>query len=145
MEEASILERIYRAHRKLSELESARRDYGTGDMLYSTDVHTLAAIDQRPGCNLTELATALAVSKPAAVKFVKKLERLGYVTREMRAGSEKELSFGLSAKGRRAEAAHRRFEERTFAPLRAVEAALSAEKRKTVIAFLDSLEGAIGW
>ena len=104
----------------------ARRDYGTGDMLYSTDVHTVDAIGKHPGCNLTELATALAVSKPAAVKFAKKLEGLGDITKAMRAGSGKEPSFGLSAKGRRA-----------------VEAALSDGERRTVIAFLDSLEGAI--
>jgi DNA-binding MarR family transcriptional regulator len=143
MAEAMLLDLIYRAHRLLGELESTPRDYGTGDLLYSTDLHTIVAVSRSPGCNLTELAIALDVSKPAASKFIKKLLGLGYLVKERARDSEKEVSFYLSEAGERAAHAHEKFEKRTFGPLRAIEAALQDADKKTIRAFLESLQEAL--
>jgi hypothetical protein len=51
----SILDMIYASHLYLQKLESTPRDYGTGDLLYSSAIHTVAAVAKSPGCNLTQL------------------------------------------------------------------------------------------
>jgi DNA-binding MarR family transcriptional regulator len=143
MKKTSLLERIHSAHRWLQALESSRRDYGTGDLLYSADVHTIVAVSQHHGCNLTELAEALGVSKPAAFKFVRKLTQLGYLVKAPAPQSGREVELRLTPKGESAVTAHRDFEKRTFGPLRAVEARLSAQDHAVVTRFLADLQHVI--
>jgi DNA-binding MarR family transcriptional regulator len=145
MADEGILDLVYRAHRRLGELESAPRDYGTGELLYSSDIHTVVAVGRQPGCNLTQLAGALGVSKPAASKFTRKLLRRGYVLKEKQAGNAKEVSFSLSPKGRRAEKAHERFTRKVFGPLQAVESGLSASDRRVIRRFLEALGRVSTW
>ena len=145
MADEGILELIYRAHRRLGELENTPRDYGTGELLYSSDIHTVVAVAQQPGCNLTQLAGSLGVSKPAASKFTKKLLRMGYLVKERQADNAKEVSFSLSPKGRRAEQAHQRFTRKVFGPLQAIESGLSASDRRVISCFLEAIGLASAW
>jgi DNA-binding MarR family transcriptional regulator len=145
MADDGILDLIYRAHRRLGELESTPRDYGTGEILYSSDIHTVVAVAQQPGCNLTQLAGSLGVSKPAASKFTQKLLRMGYLVKEMQAGNAKEVSFSLSPKGRQAEQAHQRFTRKVFGPLQAVESGLSVSDRGVIRCFLEAIGRASAW
>jgi DNA-binding MarR family transcriptional regulator len=140
-----ILDLIYKAHRRLGELESTPRDYGTGELLYSSDIHTVVAVARQPGCNLTQLASALGVSKPAASKFTRKLLRIGYLVKEKQAANAKEVSFSLSPKGRRAEQAHQRFTRKVFGPLQAVESGLSASDRRVIHRFLEAIDRKSVW
>jgi hypothetical protein len=71
-----IMDMIYLSHLYLQKLESTPRDYGTGDLLYSSDIHTVVAVSKSPGCNLTQLAARLSISKAAVSKFVAKLVRM---------------------------------------------------------------------
>ena len=145
MADEGILDLVYRAHRRLGELESTPRDYGTGELLYSSEIHTLEAVALRPGCNLTQLADSLGVSKPAASKFARKLLRRGYLVKEMQAGNAKEVSFSLGPKGRRAAQGHQRFTRKVFGPLQAVESGLSASERRVIRGFLEAIGRASAW
>jgi DNA-binding MarR family transcriptional regulator len=145
MADEGILDLVYRAHRRLGELESTPRDYGTGELLYSSDIHTMVAVAQQPGCNLTQLAGSLGVSKPAASKFTRKLVRMGYLVKKMQADNAKEVSFSLSPKGRRADQAHQRFTRKVFGPLQAVESGLSASDSRVIRCFLEAIGRASAW
>jgi DNA-binding MarR family transcriptional regulator len=145
MADEGILDLIHRAHRRLGELESTPRDYGTGELLYSSDIHTVVAVARQPGCNLTQLASSLGVSKPAASKFARKLLRTGYLVKERQAANAKEVSFSLSPKGRRAEQAHQRFTRKVFGPLQAVESGLSASDRRVIHRFLEAIVRESAW
>jgi len=145
MADEGILDLVYKAHRRLGELEKLPRDYGTGELLYSSDIHTVEAVARQPGCSLTQLAGFLGVSKPAASKFTRKLLRLGYLLKEMQANNAKEVSFSLSPKGRRAEQAHQRFTRKVFGPLRAIESGLSASDRWVIRYFLEAIVLASAW
>jgi|WetSurMetagenome_2_1015567.scaffolds.fasta_scaffold733905_1 DNA-binding MarR family transcriptional regulator len=145
MADEGILDLIYRAHGRLGELENTPRDYGTGEPLYSSDIHTVVAVAEQPGCNLTQLASSLGVSKPAAFKFTRKLLTMGFLSKEMQADSAKAVSFSLSAKGKRAVQAHRRFTRKVFGPLQAVESALSEPDRRVIRRFLDAIVRASAW
>jgi DNA-binding MarR family transcriptional regulator len=140
MDQERIIDHIYRAHRYLSRLETEPRDYGTGELLYSSDVHTIMVVSGNPGCNLTFIAESLGISKAAVSKFVLKLIKAKYLTKGRAANNNRDVIFNLTEKGRVAAKGHDRFERKTFGPLQAIEETLS-EKEKTIItAFLLRLE-----
>jgi DNA-binding MarR family transcriptional regulator len=145
MSERSVLDLLYASHRRLAELEATPRDFGTGDLLYSSDIHTVAAIGRNEGCNLTVLASELQVSIPAAFKFTSKLVRSGYVSKSRLDGNGKEVVFTLTEKGRRAVLAHDAYRTKVFAPLSALEAELPAGDRLVIGRFLSALERSCSW
>jgi len=145
MKPSPILTQINLAHQKLTELERAPRKYGTGDLLYSSDVHTLEALNRNEGCNLTELADRMNVSKPAVSKFVKKLISMGYILKSTRPGNAKEVAFHLSEKGKTAVTEHSEFRESVFGPLEAVINSLAPGEQFMIINFLKDLNKAVPW
>ncbi|RPH47854.1 MAG: MarR family transcriptional regulator [Desulfobacteraceae bacterium] len=139
-----ILDMIYVAHLYLQGLESTPRDYGTGDLLYSSDIHTIVAVSKSPGCNLTALATQLNISKAAVSKFVAKLGRRGYIVKSKRVDNDREVIFNLTKKGQTAASGHEEFEAKMFGPLFQVESALSEQEYQTIKKYLKKLITIVG-
>ncbi len=48
-------------------------DYGTDDLLYRSEVHTLEVIEKNPGINVTGIAKALDLTKGAVSQTIRKL------------------------------------------------------------------------
>lgn len=134
-----IIDLIYSAHRYLQALESTPRDYGTGDLLFASEIHTVVAVGKAPGCNLTELAAKLDVSKAAVSKFVAKLLEKGYLVKGKRADNDRVVIFHLTPKGQAAVKGHQAYEKRTFGPLLEVEAALCDRDYQTIYDYFDRL------
>jgi DNA-binding MarR family transcriptional regulator len=134
-----LLDYIYTAHRFLAELESTPRDYGTGELLYASYIHTIVAVYQNPGCNLTTLAHVLNVSKAAVSKFVAKLVQQGYLRKYKAADNRRDVLFENTEKGRIAVKAHKRFERETFAPLLRIEKALSSDDLAVIETYFKEL------
>ena len=137
-----VLDMIYESHLYLRKLESTPRDYGTGDLLYSTDIHTVAAIAISPGCNLTKLAEMLSISKAAASKFVAKLIGLGYLLKSKRMDTGRDVIFNLTTKGQAAALAHEKFVAETFGPLQQIEATLSEEEYQLISSYFEKINKA---
>jgi len=145
MESPSILECVYGAHRALADMESQARSYGTGDLLFASDIHTVVAVARKEGSNLTEIAASLGVSVPAAFKFTKKMVSLGYLLKERQEGNAKEVVFFLSDTGRKVVQAHADFEERVFGPLRAYEEQQPEDTRRVIRDFMVGLGQQLKW
>ncbi len=139
MANTRLIDYIYAAHRYLAEMESIPRDYGTGELLYASYIHTVVAVHRNPGCNLTALAHALGVSKAAASKFVAKLIRQGYLIKYKASDNRRDVLFDATEKGRIAVRGHDAFEQASFAPLFQVEQALPPKDLATVEAYLKAL------
>ncbi len=135
----SILDMIYRTHLYLQERERTPRDYGTGDLLYPSDIHTVVAVSKAPGCNLTALASQLHISKAAVSKFVAKLVRMGYLIKSKPVDNDREVIFNLTKKGQTAADGHQAFEKKTFGPFFQVEAALSERDYQAIKEFFKKL------
>jgi DNA-binding MarR family transcriptional regulator len=138
-ERERILDMIYIAHQYLQGLEKTPRDFGTGDLLYSSDIHTVIAVSKSPGCNLTELAGQLGISKAAVSKFVAKLLRIGYLVKSKRIDNDREVIFNLTKKGQAAALGHQEFENRTLGPLLEIELALSDRDYQTIKDYFKKL------
>ncbi|MBU0956749.1 MAG: MarR family transcriptional regulator [Spirochaetes bacterium] len=134
-----LLDYIYWAHRFLSELESMPRDYGTGEALYASYIHTVVAVHKDPGCNLTNLARALGISKAAVSKLVAKLIQQGYLKKYKAVDNKRDVLFSVTTKGQTAVQGHEEFERITFEPLITAELALSPQDRSAIESYFKDL------
>lgn len=129
----------FKSIKEFNEFESIPRDFGTGDLLYSSEIHTLQAIGDNTDINLTELSLKLDVSKSAVSKFVKKLLDKGLITKSKLQGNKKEVVFGLTDKGRTAYIGHKKFSQETFKPIFNILSKLDKEQVDFLEKFLGEL------
>lgn len=75
------------------------KDYGTGDMLYLTEIHTIRIVGENEKLNMTNLAKIMGVTKGAISQTIRKLVAKNYIIRE-NTNNRKEFSLRLSDKGK---------------------------------------------
>ena len=119
--------------------ESTPRDFGSGDLLYKSEVHTLSAIGHSPGINLTSLSLKMNVSKSAMSKFVSKLLDKGLISKTIEDYNKKEVSFNLTDKGQIVFEGHEEFRKSTFSGLDDLLANLKDEEKIFLSNFLNDL------
>jgi DNA-binding MarR family transcriptional regulator len=104
----SVAADFFRLTRKFAKLEKRAYDFGTGDQLYPSEIHTVEAIGDAGAATVTGLARTFGITKGAVSQTVAKLEAKGYVERRgAPVGTEEPI--GLTEKGRTARASHARF------------------------------------
>lgn len=109
-----LIELYFRSHNMFTLMESTPRDFGSGDLLYSTEIHTIESIGKNNSINLTKLAEYMGVSKSAVSKTTKKLLKKNYIIKSRPVDNQKEVIFDLTDKGRRAFQGHEIFSQEVF-------------------------------
>lgn len=107
-----VLAHLSRIIAKSFELEKVPRDYGTGDLLYHSEIHTLHAIGVKPGLNVTQLAALLGVTKGAVSQVISKLSKKGLVDRYKEPENNKQVLLALTQKGQKAYSGHVAYHKR---------------------------------
>jgi DNA-binding MarR family transcriptional regulator len=87
-----IVDRFNKQHKK-------GHDFGSGDLLFPSEIHTIQAIGDHENINITDLAAALKVTKPTISERVKKLERLDLIQRQDAADNMKIVILHLTTRG----------------------------------------------
>lgn len=95
-----------RLKNKLNKIEKQPLDFGTGDLLYPTEINTIDEIGKKRGETVTELCKLFGVTKGAISQTVGKLSRKGYVKKIRNKNFGKEIILSLTAKGYKAYEAH---------------------------------------
>ena len=90
-----VIEQYFKSIKYFNEFESTPRDFGTNDLLFKSEIHTIIAIGKNPGINLTELASVLDITMAGASKFVKKLMNKELVLKSRLVDNKKEVIFYL--------------------------------------------------
>jgi DNA-binding MarR family transcriptional regulator len=75
------------------------KDYGTGDLLYFNEIHTISMIAKNREVNVTRLAEIMGVTKGAISQTITKLADKNLITR-INIKNRKEVNLRLSGKGR---------------------------------------------
>jgi DNA-binding MarR family transcriptional regulator len=75
------------------------QDFGVENKLCRAEIHTIQAIGNHEGINISELATLFEVSKPTISERIKKLIRLKFVKKQLKDGNNKEVMLTLTDKG----------------------------------------------
>ena len=99
LEFESILDLLDRIVTKIEGQHSDARDFGTGENLYRSEIHTVQAIGENKGINVTRLAEKMGVTKGATSQILNKLVKKGLVIKQNKEKNNKELNLYLTDKG----------------------------------------------
>jgi DNA-binding MarR family transcriptional regulator len=89
-------------------------DYGTGDHLSPVEAHTIQAVGDNQGLNLTALARDMNVTKATMSERVKKLARQGLLRKSMALDNRKEILITLTEQGRIVHKGHEEMHREMF-------------------------------
>ena len=74
------------------------KDYGTGDLLYFTELHTITVVAKNKEINMTKLAEIMGVTKGAISQTIRKLLSKNLILKS-NITNRKEINLKLSKKG----------------------------------------------
>jgi DNA-binding MarR family transcriptional regulator len=74
------------------------KDYGTGDLLYLAEIHTITMVGKNREINMTQLAELMGVTKGAISQTIRKLVTKDFITKA-NTTNRKEINLKLSEKG----------------------------------------------
>jgi DNA-binding MarR family transcriptional regulator len=94
-----LIQQFIRIINKYNAGEKKPINYGTGNMLFRSEVHTIEAIGEHQNINVTELALCLGVTKGAISQMIDKLTKKGLVNKTMVAPNVKDVALCLTEEG----------------------------------------------
>lgn len=89
------------------------KDYGTGDLLYFTEIHTITMVGKNKEINMTGLAELMGVTKGAISQTINKLVRKKLI-RKLNTNNKKEFNLRLTEKGSIVYKGQRSFQKELF-------------------------------
>ena len=108
---SSTINELIKLSQRMNRLEKKPIDFGTGEFLYQSEIHTIEAVGKHPGCTSSDLCRRFGVTKGAISQIIKKLTDKGYVTKETNIDYAKEKLLRLTEKGLKAYKGHERLHE----------------------------------
>lgn len=103
---AELLERIVH---KYNQTESKKMCYGTDTKLTRKEIHTINAVGNNAGINVTTLAKMQGITKGAVSQMVYKLVEKGYMVKSVSPDSDAEVRLELTELGMVAYDAHNEY------------------------------------
>jgi DNA-binding MarR family transcriptional regulator len=109
-----VMAQFMKAMHRFKKLEETPMDYGSGDILYRSEIHAIEAIGNNHGSNLTELAAGLEITKGTLSPLISKLVKKGLVLKKKGDRNDKEILLELTKKGRTAFEGHQSFHREMY-------------------------------
>jgi len=98
-QQEQIVDLFHKIIAKFQQREKKPHDFGTGDILYRFELHTIDAIYKNPNITVSELSENLFVTKGAISQIITKLIKKGFITRVKDPISNKKIFLTLTQKG----------------------------------------------
>jgi len=136
----NVSEQWIRILNKVEEHEKAPRNFGTGDLLHSAEIHTIMAIGKHPRVNVTRLSEILGISKSAISQMVGRLEKKSLVEKYRDADNEKTILLRLSPRGHIAYLGHEQHHARIYAMMHRNLGEISEDEMSLIVRFLTAIE-----
>lgn len=112
-----MIHKFERVMSKYSKAEKKPKDYGTNELLYKSEIHTIEAIGKNNKINVTQLAQYLGITKGAVSQMIDKLIKKGLVNKNMISPTENEVSLELTEKGILAYNGHETYHKELYAKI----------------------------
>jgi len=95
-----ILQKLEKVIVMIESMHTPSLSFGTGVLMHTKEIHTIQAIGQHSGINVTKLAEHTGVTKGAVSQNINKLVRKGLVRKTYAPGNDKEVILELTNLGR---------------------------------------------
>jgi len=128
---------------KMDADEKVPKDFGSGDLLHCSEIHTIMAIGKNPGINVTNLSRLLGISRSAISQMMNRLQKKGLVEKHRDPDNDKEILLRLSPKGTIAYLGHEQHHARIYARMHRNLGDLSDEEFSLILRFLSAMEETI--
>jgi len=125
---------------KIDADEKCPKDFGSGDLLHCSEIHTIMAIGKNPDINITNLSRNLGISKSAISQMISKLERKNLVEKHRDPDNDKEILIRLSPRGIIAFLGHEQHHAKIFALMHQKLGDINGEQFALIIRFLSAIE-----
>lgn len=100
--------------RVTNEYESIPKNYSTDEAVYMIEMHTLDAIGKQQGITVSDLARKMNRTKGAVSQKIDKLEKKGFITKEVSKDHFREKNLFLTDKGKQVFDFHKQLDEHFF-------------------------------
>ena len=138
-----ISEAWIRILNKMEAHEKSPRDFGTGDLLHCSEIHTVMAIGKNPDINLTNLSLLLGISKSAISQMVSRLAKKDLVEKHRDPANDKEVLIRLTPRGTIAYLGHEQHHARIYATMHRNVGDITGDQFALILRFLAAIEKTI--
>jgi DNA-binding MarR family transcriptional regulator len=106
-----FINQLTRISHKFNELEKIPVDFGTGELLYPSEIHIIEVIGEKADITITEISAKFGITKGAVSQVINKLNQKGYIQKVRREENAKEMNLLLTGKGYQAFGAHQKLHQ----------------------------------
>ncbi|GMQ57433.1 MarR family transcriptional regulator [Vallitalea sediminicola] len=135
----NIIKQYFTSMKLFEKIEKTPKDFGTEDLLYASEIHTIVAIGKNPESNMTEIARIMDITKGGVQKFVKKLLAKDLIYKTQLPDNKKEVIYGLTTRGKIAFKGHEAFEKKRFGEIYGLMDSMEEEELQVLENFLTKL------
>jgi len=125
---------------KMDALEKSPKDFGSGDLLHCSEIHTLMAVGRHKEINITELARYLGISKSGISQMITRLFSKDLVEKYQNSDDSKQIFIRLSARGMIAYLGHEQHHAKIYAHMTQKLGSMSDEQFMFLTKFLQTVE-----
>ncbi len=105
---SSLMNHFIKISYKLTELEKIPIDFGAGEVLYPSEIHTIDAIGDKVD-TVTAISNKFGITKGAVSQVILKLNKKGYIKKVRNEVYSKEIILSLTDKGLKAYKTHKKW------------------------------------
>lgn len=138
--QCQLMEPFFEAVQTLRGEENTPRDYGTGTLLYHSEINLLNTIYRHPEESASALAQALGITRGALTQTARRLMGKDLVEQYSPSRNRKTKYHRLTEKGEQTRLAHARHYAQANAAIQAYICNRSAEERQALLGFLRTLQ-----
>ncbi len=139
-----LIAAVLRLLNQLNQMEKTPQPFGTDIQIHPSEIHTIAAIGDHPGCNMSELAGELGIAKPSVSEIVQKMEAKKLIARYKLLKNRKEVRLKLTPKGLTAYKGHAEFHADMYSEIYSHMKKLPEEALREFKDTLDQISSSLG-
>ena len=125
---------------KMDEVEKCPKDFGSGDLLHCSEIHTIMAIGRHKEINITNLAGFLGISKSAISQMITRLAGKDLVEKYRDPDNDKEIRLRLTPRGTIAYLGHEQYHAKIYAYMQQKLGPVTEEQFLFLTQFLNAIE-----
>ncbi len=134
-----IIEKVVRLANKISQTNKIPRDYGSGHILYHSEIHTIEAIHNHENVNASELSKILGITNGAVNQVTNKLISKGLIEQYKLNDNNKEVFYRLTDLGEKVNLGHSEYHKEEYEDIVQYLNNANKDQIKAVNSFLDRL------